>query len=128
MLMKQPTHKQKIGKLGEDIATRFLVKRGYEVVERNYLKRTGEIDIICQKDDKLYFVEVKSVSRENITTDSYRPEDNIHEAKILRLSRTIEIYLSEKEIDLDWEIIVVTVVIDSISKTAKVKLLTDFAW
>ena len=128
MLMKYPTEKQKIGKLGEDIATRFLVKRGFNVIERNYLKRTGEIDIICQKDNKLYFIEVKSVSRENITTDSYRPEDNIHEAKILRLSRTIDIYLSERGIDLDWKITVVTVIIDSHSKTAKVKLLQDFAW
>ena len=126
--MKYPTEKQKVGKLGEDIAVRFLVKRGYLILGRNYLKRTGEIDIICTKDSKVYFVEVKSVSRENITTDSYRPEDNIHEAKILRLNRTIEIYLSENEIENDWEIIVVTVVIDSNSRTAKVKLFNDFAW
>lgn len=126
--MKYPTGKQKIGMLGENIAARFLVKRGYTVIERNYLKRTGEIDIVCQKEGKLYFVEVKSVSRENITTDSYRPEDNIHEAKIIRLNRTIEIYLSEKEIDIDWEMIAVTVIIDVSAKKAKVRLLENYAW
>lgn len=126
--MKYPTEKQKVGKLGEDIASRFLAKRGYSILDRNYLKKTGEIDIVCAKDNMIYFVEVKSVSRENITNDSYRPEDNIHEAKIKRLSRTIEIYLAEKDIESDWEIIVVTVVIDSNLRTAKVRLLTDFAW
>ena len=126
--MKHPTEKQKIGKLGEDIATRFLVKRGYTIIERNYLKRTGEIDIICIKDNKLYFVEVKSVSRENITNDSYRPEDNIHGAKIMRLNRTIETYLMEKMLDNDWEIIAIVVSIEIKAKTAKVKILDNFAW
>jgi len=126
--MKAPTEKQKIGKLGEDIAARFLVKRGYAIIERNFLKKTGEIDIICKKDNKLYFVEVKSVSRENIIDDSYRPEDNIHKAKIARLNRTIETYLMEKSLDNDWEIIAVIVHIDINAKTAKVKLLDDFSW
>lgn len=124
--MKYPTEKQKIGKLGEDIASRFLVKRGYSILERNYLKRTGEIDVVCRKNNKIYFVEIKSVSRENISHDSYRPEDNIHEAKIQRLNRTIQIYLAEKEIEDDWEIVILTVIVDSKSHTAKVKLLTDF--
>ena len=129
--MKKPTIKQEIGKIGEDIAVRFLVKHKYVVIQRNYLKKVGEIDIICKKDNKLYFVEVKTVSRENIsreTYDNYRAEDNIHSAKISRISRVIPIFLEENNLDLDWELIAVIVTIDKTSKVAKVKLLNNFAW
>jgi Holliday junction resolvase-like predicted endonuclease len=56
------TEKRKTGDLGEDIAERFLMKQGYRIVERNYLRKWGEIDIIAKKDGKLYFVEVKTVT------------------------------------------------------------------
>ncbi|MBI2121043.1 MAG: YraN family protein [Parcubacteria group bacterium] len=56
------TEKRKIGDLGEDVATMFLMKQGFKVLERNYLRKWGEIDIIAKKDQKLYFVEVKTVS------------------------------------------------------------------
>lgn len=56
------TEKRKTGDLGEDIAAMFLVKQGFSVVERNYLRKWGEIDIIAKKDGVLYFVEVKTVS------------------------------------------------------------------
>ncbi len=129
--VKQPTEKQRIGKIGEDIAERFLVKHGYSVVEKNYLKKVGEIDIICKKDGTLYFVEVKTVSRENIsreTSDDYRPEDNLHSMKILRMGRAIEIYLDEKQVVCDWEILGVMILLDKVSKKARVSLLRDFAW
>jgi Holliday junction resolvase-like predicted endonuclease len=57
------TEKRKTGDLGEDIAEMFLVKQGFKILERNYLRKWGEIDIITKKDRKLYFVEVKTVSR-----------------------------------------------------------------
>jgi putative endonuclease len=47
------------GDLGEDIATRYLARRGYEVVERNYRTRRGEIDLVARLGDTLVFVEVK---------------------------------------------------------------------
>jgi Holliday junction resolvase-like predicted endonuclease len=56
------TEKRKTGDLGEDIAAMFLVKQGFRITERNYLRKWGEIDIIAKKEGKLYFVEVKTVS------------------------------------------------------------------
>ena len=53
------SNSQKIGQVGEDIACKFLMKHGFTVLERNYTKKWGEIDIIAQKEDVLYFVEVK---------------------------------------------------------------------
>ncbi len=122
------TSNQITGNLGEEIAVRFLVKHGYLIVLRNYRKKAGEIDIICKKRNILYFVEVKTVSRENITNESpdgYRPEDNIHSAKIKRIGRAVELYITEFSPKEDWEFLVVTVLLDKTSKKAKVSLITD---
>lgn len=56
------TEKRKTGDLGENIVGMFLVKQGFKIAERNYLRKWGEIDIIAKKGDTLYFVEVKTVS------------------------------------------------------------------
>ncbi len=48
------------GMLGESIALRYLVDKGYEVVERNYRTRYGEIDLILRGAQALVFVEVKA--------------------------------------------------------------------
>lgn len=53
------THKE-MGYLGEDIAAEFLIKLGYEIIERNFTVRGGEIDIIAVDGDTLVFVEVKA--------------------------------------------------------------------
>jgi putative endonuclease len=47
------------GAWGEELALRYLTKRGYELVERNYRTRYGELDLILRHEDTLVFVEVK---------------------------------------------------------------------
>lgn len=49
-----------VGKKGEDLATEYLMKNGYKILERNYRKQYTEIDIIAQKDNVLVFIEVKT--------------------------------------------------------------------
>lgn len=126
------TQKQKVGKLGEDIACEFLENKGFSIVERNYLKKYGEIDIIAQKTGVIHFIEVKTVSRENISdvsreTERYRPEDNIHPWKLGRISRTIQIYLSEKNIPTEavWKFDIVAIFLHEQSKRAKVRFLQN---
>lgn len=127
------TEKRILGDLGEDIAAKFLTNKGFEVIERNYLKKFGEIDIITNKSGRIHFVEVKTVSRENIKdmtpeqTDSFRPEDNLHTWKLKRLSRAIQVYLAEHKLgeESEWQFDVVTVLLDEKNKVAKVKLLED---
>lgn len=131
--MTQITEKQHIGRLGEDIAVKHLENKGFCIIERNYLKKYGEIDIITRKDDIIHFIEVKSVSYENnpsvsrVTPDSYRPEDNIHTQKLKRLSRTIQAYLLSncQNEDPVWVFDVVTVKIDTNKRQAHVKVLED---
>lgn len=48
------------GRQGENIAKRFLIKKGYRIIEVNYRCRRGEIDIIASNDNRICFVEVKT--------------------------------------------------------------------
>jgi len=93
---KEPTDKQKLGAVGEDSACKWLESRGYRILERNYLKKWGEIDIIAKNKAKIHFIEVKAVSKDlsdkdvtHVTSDGYRAEDSIHYHKLERLGRTI---------------------------------------
>lgn len=124
---------QKIGEIGENIATKFLVKRGFSILERNYTKKWGELDIVAEKANKLYFIEVKSVSKPNLdivtheTLDQYHPEDNMHPWKLKRMSRTIQTYLLSERIgeDKEWQVDLLVVFLDLKSKKAKIKVVSD---
>jgi putative endonuclease len=124
---------QKIGEIGENIAVKFLMKHDFSILERNYTKKWGEIDIIAEKLNKLYFIEVKSVSRETLdgvtheTLDQYKPEDNMHPWKLKRLSRTIQTYLLSKNIDEDkeWQVDLLVVFLSLKNKNAKIKVVSD---
>src|SRR5688500_20192448 len=52
--------RQSLGKLGEDLACAELTRRGYEILERRYRTRYGEIDIIARSGASLVFEEVKA--------------------------------------------------------------------
>lgn len=126
---------QKIGEIGENVACKFLVKQGFTVVERNYTRKYGEIDIVAQRQEKqgikLYFIEVKAVTRDlsvnRETLDSWRPEDNMHPWKLKRLSRTIQTYLVAKKIpeDVEWQFDLLVVFLDMKKKKARVKRVED---
>ena len=60
--------KKEAGRLGEELSALMLEERGYEILERNYRCRFGEIDIIALRRDILTFVEVKTRSGENYGT------------------------------------------------------------
>ena len=57
----EKTSTRQIGNSGEDKAADFLSAQGYQIVERNWRTRRGEIDIIAYKDDILVFAEVKTL-------------------------------------------------------------------
>ncbi|MEK7184969.1 MAG: YraN family protein [Patescibacteria group bacterium] len=114
------------GNIGEDIACEYIVKQGFFIQERNYLKKWGEIDIIAVKDQILHFIEVKSTIDKGKGL-SYRPEENVHELKIRRLRRTIQTYLNERKygIDAKFQFHVITVIINEGTGKSTVKMLKN---
>lgn len=140
---KEPTDKQKLGEIGENYACDWLEKNGYRVIERNYLKKWGEIDIITKKLNTIHFIEVKTVTRdfgENVTRvtendknftfsnqDEYRAEDNMHPWKLKRLGRAVQSYLLERDVsdETEWQFDLVTVHIDQDKGLQGVFLLED---
>ena len=86
--MNNKTPKRRVGDIGEGVAAKYLEKRGFSVLTRNYLKPWGELDIVAKRAGKLHFVEVKTVSRDarQVSRGNIRPEDNMHGAKIRRYS------------------------------------------
>jgi putative endonuclease len=108
----QKKHKNnQTGKQGELLTAKYLKNRGYSVIGMNYRKPWGEIDVIAKKEDKVHFVEVKTVSYETkhdletaVLRGTYRPEENVHKYKLKKLARAIETWLSEYNWLGDWEI------------------------
>lgn len=136
--MKQDnrTERRKLGDIGENIACDFLKRRGFEIIERNYLRKWGEIDIIARKSNFIHFIEVKSVSCVTLTGHTgealrlrsgqdYHPEDNMHPWKLKRLSRAIQTYLLDRKLDCDWQLDLITVKISQESRKARVEIIEN---
>lgn len=121
------TNRMEVGKLGEDIACQFLEGKGFKVLERNYRKPWGEIDIIALKGDLVRFVEVKAVSREALPDVSremdYRPEEMVTASKLRKLARTAALYMETKKDKREYQIDVVGVIMSEITKSARCRLL-----
>ena len=120
-----PSPKRKIGDIGEEVVCKYLETKGFRVLERNYLRKWGEIDIVAEKGDLLSFIEVKSVSRE--PGKGYRPEENMHLAKLKRLHRVIQTYLLDRKVpdSRGWRIDVACVYLDFSTRKAKVEMLEN---
>lgn len=92
--------KQEIGKLGEDLATKYLEQQGYKVIERNFECRQGEIDIIAIDIDKneLVFIEVKT--RTNIKYG--KPIEAVDQNKQKHLTKAVRYYLYSRHLENEF--------------------------
>ncbi len=85
---------KRFGNIGEDIASSFLKKRGFQIVDRNYYaKKFGEIDIIALQNGILHFIEVKSTRRD------FDPIYNITPKKLKKVINSATYYISNKGLD-----------------------------
>lgn len=104
---------QTLGQKGEETATEYLKKQGYEILDRNYREKWGEIDLVAKKDEVISFIEVKTlnVSRE---TSLVSPFENITRKKRQNLKRSARLYLARKRYpaDIEWQIDVIAIEID----------------
>lgn len=80
--------KKRLGKIGEDFACEYLINHKYRLLERNFQKRYGELDIVALKDTTLVFVEVKT----RIGRQFGLPEEAVTPRKLAEVKQTALYY------------------------------------
>lgn len=98
------TERRSRGDNAEKIAIKYLQRGGCKILGRNYHSRIGEIDIICQRDNVIHFVEVKS------TYTNFVAEENVTKRKLEKIIRTANKYILKnhlEEHDIRFDLIVV---------------------
>jgi putative endonuclease len=86
--------RQRLGSVGEDLASAALAARGYAILERRYTTERGEIDIIAEDGETLVFVEVRA----RATGEFGRAAESITDAKKRQVVRMATEYLARHQI------------------------------
>lgn len=123
--MTSDTARKKVGKIGEDIACQFLSRKGYKILERNYRRKWGEIDVIGEKGGVVRFVEVKAVSGDdgNFSREmDHLPEELVHQTKLQKVARTAVLYMEEQKDNREYQIDVVGVIMNKTTRVARCRL------
>src|SRR3989338_6496930 len=123
-----PSEKRKFGDRGEALAEEYLKSKGYEILDHNFLRPWGEIDLITKKNDLLVFIEVKTRDAKNI--ENYLAEYSVNRAKVKKLQKICETYLSEKRYpnDQNWQIDVLAISIDEFINKNEIKHFENAVW
>lgn len=77
-----------IGKKGEELAKKYILTKGYEILENNINFSNYEVDLVAAKDNNIFFIEVKSSS-----SQFFAPEDYINSKKLKNLKKAAFIFL-----------------------------------
>ncbi len=101
--------RKEIGAIGENVAAEYLKRHGFSIRDRNIARKTGELDVVAEKEGTLSFVEVKTILTDEFpdekeSGDDYDPSLNLHEAKIRKVARTGEWYVLETGWEGDWQV------------------------
>ncbi|ETT45970.1 MULTISPECIES: YraN family protein [Paenibacillus] len=96
--MKEPYarkyyNRKEKGAAAENGAVQYLSSSGYMILERNWRCRTGELDIIAEREDCIVVVEVRSRSGELLQGT---PEESVNARKINQVRSTTQVYLHMK--------------------------------
>lgn len=84
-----------VGKIGEDIASKYLMDNNYEIIERNFNCKQGEIDIIARDENEIVFIEVKTR-----TSKAYgNPIDAVTYYKQKHILKSVEYYLFLRKLE-----------------------------
>jgi len=90
--MKDKRHQ--LGRNSEQLASQYLQKNGYEIIQQNYRTRQGEIDIIARDNNTIVFVEVKA----RTSTNYGHAVQALTRKQQIRLSKTALIYLYKNKL------------------------------
>lgn len=95
-----------LGKLGEDYAVKYILKKGYKLVARNWAFQKKELDIIATHNNMLVVIEVKSRSTEFFE----HPSDAVDLRKMKNIAQATQAYVDFKNIDLEVRFDIISVI------------------
>ncbi|MFQ5398640.1 MAG: YraN family protein [Anaerolineae bacterium] len=105
--------RQRMGRWGETVAAHHLEAKGYQILDRNWRCRQGEIDLVAQVGETLVFVEVKTRRGLDLGT----PEEGLTRRKSQKLLQLGQLYVAEHGFhDAAWRIDLVAVELDKSGK------------
>jgi len=109
-------NKGTVGKLGEGIACRILIKKGYKILDRNFRKKFGEIDIVARASNgTLIFCEVKTMVEKLGFPSQLSPEDNLTFHKAQKMKRAAQFYAAKNpgliNEEMGWRIDLIAIVL-----------------
>jgi putative endonuclease len=105
-----------VGDEGEDAAVMALEGAGYQIIERNYFARVGEIDIVAKDGEMLCFIEVKKRAYNSFGGG----EAAISKSKIVKILKAARIYLYQKRLtDCDYRLDAVIITGDGVPQIIK---------
>lgn len=95
-----------LGEKGEAIALNYLVKNDYEILDKNYRFRKGEIDIIAFKNNFIIFVEVKTRQ----SKDLMGPQESVTKTKQRQIIKTAHQFIIENDYDYEGRFDIIGIV------------------
>lgn len=84
--------KCKLGKIGEEVTCKYLIKNNYKIIEKNFFFKGGEIDIISYDEEKneIVFIEVKTRTNKKYGL----PSESVNNIKLKHILKGIKCYLN----------------------------------
>ena len=116
------SYNKDIGSYTENIAATYLLSNGYSILDRNYRNKFGEVDIICQKDNLIIFVEIKS----RYTNSFGSPLESVSchkQKKIILLSKFYILYKKLSDFNIRYDVI--EIYLNHLNNTYEVNHLED---
>ena len=123
-ILKVLTEKRIKGNIGEDGVCKYLKKKRYKILDRNYVANGHEIDIIAKDREHICFVEVKTMSSDAKNTYDMRPADAVDAEKRRSIISAAQIYASVNvRSGLKFRFDVAEVFLDTKKKITKINYL-----
>lgn len=111
---------QKKGRLGEDLAVKYLLGKGFEIVDRNLRVGRLELDIVASKGGKIYFFEVKS----SFLDSGDSPLMRIDHKKLNHIYRAALSYMAEQNRYEAFEVMGISVCVNLTTQKAQIEVVS----
>lgn len=110
--------KKSEGNLGENLACSYLTQKRYRIITRNFHSRLGEIDVIAQKNQRLFFIEVKTRSSDYFG----EPQEAVGKRKLASIINTAHYFkLLNRKLPEAMQVDVIAIKLDSQGKLLNLK-------